>query len=58
MKHCPVNAIAGKPKYIHVINQETCISCGTCYDVCPFDAIVKLSGETIETPEKPIPIKK
>ncbi len=58
MKQCPVNAIAGRGGLIHVIDQEACISCGTCMEVCPFDSIVKLSGETIETPEKPIPIKK
>ena len=58
MKQCPVNAIAGKGGLIHVINQEDCIACGTCIEVCPFDSIVKLSGESIETPEKPIPVKK
>ena len=57
-KHCPVNAISGQAKYIHIIDQETCISCSSCFNVCPFDAIVKLSGESIETPEKPIPINK
>ena len=57
-KHCPVDAIEGVVKYVHVIEQETCISCSSCFDVCPFDAIVKLSGESIETPIKPIPVKK
>jgi len=57
-KHCPVNAITGQAKYVHVIDQDTCISCSSCFNVCPFDAIVKLSGESMETPEKPIPVKK
>ena len=57
-KHCPVDAIDGQAKYVHVIDQDTCISCSSCFNVCPFDAIVKLSGDSIETPEKPIPIKK
>ncbi len=56
--HCPVDAIDGKAKYVHVIDQETCISCSSCFSVCPFEAIVKLSGESIETPEKPIPVNK
>ena len=56
-KYCPVNAIDGKIKFVHVIDQVTCISCSSCFNVCPSDAIVKLSGESIETPEKPIPIK-
>jgi len=57
-KHCPVNAIDGQAKYVHIIDQDTCISCSSCFNVCPFDAIVKLSGDSIEAPEKPIPIKK
>ena len=36
---CPVDAIEGKPKEIHVIDQEKCIKCGVCMDVCRFDAV-------------------
>jgi NADH:ubiquinone oxidoreductase subunit F (NADH-binding)/(2Fe-2S) ferredoxin/NAD-dependent dihydropyrimidine dehydrogenase PreA subunit len=36
---CPVNAIAGEKKEIHIIDQTACIKCGMCYDKCPFDAI-------------------
>ncbi len=57
MKQCPVNAIAGKKGFIHVIDQNKCIACGTCIEVCPFDSIVKLSSESIKTPEKPVPVK-
>ncbi len=59
-KNCPVGAIAGGKKLIHVIDQEKCIKCGTCLDVCPkrFSAVVKVSGEKIKVPEKPIPIVK
>ena len=55
---CPTQAIAGDKKMIHVIDQEKCISCGTCLDVCPprFGAIVKVSGEQVSVPEKPIPV--
>ncbi len=38
-KQCPVDAIAGEPKKIHVIDQDTCIKCGICYEVCRFDAV-------------------
>jgi NADH:ubiquinone oxidoreductase subunit F (NADH-binding)/(2Fe-2S) ferredoxin len=38
---CPVNCISGKVKELHVIDQAECISCGACYDVCKFDAVVK-----------------
>ena len=58
MKKCPVQAISGEKNLIHIINQKDCIACGTCIDICPFDSIIKLSGESVETPEKPVPVKK
>ncbi|MBN2638179.1 MAG: 4Fe-4S binding protein [Bacteroidales bacterium] len=39
-KKCPTNAIIGSRKSPHFIVNEKCISCGSCYDVCKFDAIV------------------
>ena len=36
---CPVTAIRGERKEKHVIDQETCIKCGVCRDVCKFDAV-------------------
>ena len=53
---CPVKVIAGDRRMIHIIDQEGCIKCGTCLEVCPFDSIVKVSGETVETPAELIPI--
>jgi NADP-reducing hydrogenase subunit HndC len=40
-RHCPVNAISGKPKTPYIIDQEKCIKCGTCLEKCPFGAISK-----------------
>jgi len=40
-RNCPVNAITGKPKDIHKIDQEICTKCGICIDVCPQKAITK-----------------
>ncbi|MFW5865978.1 MAG: 4Fe-4S binding protein, partial [Nanoarchaeota archaeon] len=40
-RHCPVNAISGELKGLHVIDQDKCIKCGKCYDNCAFDAIIK-----------------
>lgn len=40
-RNCPVNAIVGKVKMQHVIDQTKCIKCGACIDNCPFHAIVK-----------------
>jgi NADH:ubiquinone oxidoreductase subunit F (NADH-binding) len=36
---CPVNAIAGERKEIHVIDPSICIKCGACMEKCKFDAI-------------------
>jgi NADH-quinone oxidoreductase subunit F len=41
VKKCPVKAITGEKKKVHVIDAKTCIKCGLCYDVCKFDAIEK-----------------
>ena len=38
-RNCPVNAISGERKETHVIDQDACIKCGICYQVCQFDAI-------------------
>lgn len=38
---CPVGAIEGKVKEVHVINQDKCIKCGSCMDACTFHAIIK-----------------
>lgn len=36
---CPVNAITGERKEIHLINAAICIKCGACMEKCKFDAI-------------------
>lgn len=38
-RQCPVDAITGERKGMHVIDQEACIKCGVCRDVCKFDAV-------------------
>jgi len=38
-KRCPTECIDGEKKQPHVIRQEDCIQCGTCWDVCRFDAV-------------------
>ena len=37
---CGYDAIKGKKKEVHVINQDKCTKCGACYAVCKFDAIL------------------
>ncbi|MBW2523521.1 MAG: SLBB domain-containing protein [Deltaproteobacteria bacterium] len=36
---CAFDAVEGKKKEIHVIDQEKCTRCGACYTACTFDAI-------------------
>ena len=40
-RNCPVGAIEGAVKQLHVINQDKCIKCGACIDNCAFKAIIK-----------------
>ena len=51
-RKCPVEGIIGGKSQIHVIDQELCIKCGTCMDVCPekFDAVCVLTGQAVPPP--------
>lgn len=39
IRPCPQVAITGELKQIHILDQEKCIKCGACFEVCNFDAI-------------------
>jgi ferredoxin len=41
-RRCPVSCISGAPKQVHVIDQSRCIKCGECFNVCKFDAVLKI----------------
>jgi F420-non-reducing hydrogenase iron-sulfur subunit len=51
-RRCPVEAIVGAKNRIHVIEQDKCIKCGTCLEVCPprFGAVREISGEPVPSP--------
>jgi NADH-quinone oxidoreductase subunit F len=40
-KNCPVDAISGEPKKLHVIDNSICVRCGKCITSCNFDAVYK-----------------
>ena len=40
-RNCPVNAINGKVREVHEIDQSKCIKCGVCLNNCKFGAIVR-----------------
>jgi len=58
LRNCPVEAISGGKRMVHVIDQDKCVKCGVCRDVCPdrFAAVVKISGEKLTGPREPIPV--
>jgi len=57
-RNCPVQAIEGGKRMVHVIDQDKCTKCGICLSLCPpkFNAIAKVSGEPVGVPEKPVPV--
>ncbi len=60
LRNCPVGAIKGDKRMVHVIDEKKCIKCGVCLDFCPprFSAVAKVSGEHPVVPEEPIPVEK
>jgi len=38
-RNCPVEAISGERRQVHQIDQNICIKCGICVQVCNFNAI-------------------
>jgi NADH-quinone oxidoreductase subunit F len=52
LRKCPAGAIDGGKSKIHIVNQEKCTKCGTCFEVCPprFGAVNKISGEPVPSP--------
>lgn len=40
-RNCPVTCIAGNRRELHVIDQDRCIKCGRCFEVCRFEAVLK-----------------
>jgi coenzyme F420-reducing hydrogenase delta subunit/Fe-S-cluster-containing hydrogenase component 2 len=62
-RRCPEEAIIGGKNLIHIVNQDKCIKCETCFEVCPprFGAVRKISGEPVPPPlaeEKRIIVKR
>jgi NADH-quinone oxidoreductase subunit F len=49
---CPTEAIKGEKGAIKVIDQEKCVKCGTCLEVCPpeYNAVIKVSPVSLLPP--------
>jgi NAD-dependent dihydropyrimidine dehydrogenase PreA subunit len=53
-RECPVGAITGGKKQVHVIDQDKCNRCGVCITVCPerFSAVELIAGRLTEAISK------
>ena len=47
---CPTKAAHGERKKAHLIDQDTCIQCGLCFEACRFDAIEIRTGRDMAQP--------
>ena len=41
-RNCPVECITGTRKVAHAIDQDRCVKCGQCFEVCRFDAVERV----------------
>ncbi len=48
VKVCPVNAITGERKSLHIIDAGVCIDCGACGRICPYQAVKDQMGESCQ----------
>lgn len=55
---CEDEAILGKPRFIHVIDQKACTQCGACVSSCEEEAIIMAGADKPRTPPRPIPVRK
>ena len=58
-KNCPVGAISGEKKQVHVVDQALCTKCDTCFQVCPpkTRAVTKLSGQPVPKPPEDLAVR-
>lgn len=54
---CDEDAILGKKRFVHVIDQDECIQCGKCMEVCEQEAIVRAGANKPRCPKMPIPCR-
>lgn len=55
MDVCEEDAIQGKARFIHVIDQKLCTRCGKCAVACPQHVITQAGAVKPRTPPRPVP---
>ena len=55
---CEEDAILGKSRFVHVIDQKACTKCGQCLPICEEKAIIMAGADKPRTPPRPIPIRR
>ena len=55
---CDDDAIIGKKRFVHIIDNSECTLCGKCVEACDEGAIVYAGAIKPRCPKKPIPCKK
>lgn len=55
---CEEEAILGKNRFVHVIDQKACTKCGACVAACEEGAIIRAGADKPRTPPRPIPCKR
>jgi len=53
LTNCPVDAITGARKMLHIIDPNICIDCSACGMVCPVEAIRDQDGEVCKFIKRP-----
>lgn len=54
---CKEEAILGKKRFVHVIEEDNCTQCGKCINACKEGAIIRAGLTKPKCPTKPIPCK-
>lgn len=54
MDECGEDAILGKKRFVHVIDQEECTQCGACLSACDEEAVVRAGAVKPRCPKKPV----
>ena len=49
---CPADAIEGKAKFIHMIDEFECTKCGKCIEACEEGAIMQTAGKLPKLPSR------